>query len=217
MLMDLFFKFFLYTFSAIFPIVNPIGMASVFYAMTKDNSKKKRSKMAYKVAVNFSGLVIVTLFIGNFILQFFGITLPVIEVSGGLLIANTAWEMINAKEKLTNQEEDEIEQSKKDIIFFPLTMPITAGAGTLAVAMSIAARVGNITSWHSFFLYISSVLAILVVAVCVFVCYKYSDWIFKKLGHTGTIIVSKIAAFILLAIGIDIIAHGLKGIIHKYY
>ena len=125
--------------------------------------------------------------------------------------------MINAKEKLTNKEEGEIKEAKQEIVFFPLTMPITAGAGTLAVAMSTAARVGNITSWHSFFLYISAVLAIVVVALCVFVCYKYSDWIFKKLGHTGTIIVSKIAAFILLAIGVEIIAHGLKEFIHKYY
>ncbi len=200
--------FITYTFTAIFPIVNPIGMAPVFLTLTKHMDSKTRHRMALNISLYFFFLCAGFMIFGKFILEFFGLTVPYIKIAGGFLVFYSAWEMLNGAPKLNTNEESESQDKQEDISFFPLTMPITAGAGTLAMSMAIGMKISS-SSWHdSMMLHIGAVLGVILITLSVYLCYRFADVIFLKLGHIGTNIVSKLSAFILLAISVEIIVSG---------
>ena len=121
-----------FTFVSLFAMVNPIGMAAVFLELTRNCPVGIRYSLAYKVAIYGFLLLVVALFIGPYVLNFFGVSLQDIQIAGGIYVFYTAWGMLTARPKVTGVETQEAADSA-DIAFFPLTMPITAGAGSLAV------------------------------------------------------------------------------------
>ncbi|MCP4176192.1 MAG: NAAT family transporter [bacterium] len=199
-------------FFSLFPIINPIGMSSVFLGLTSHFSRKDRHKTAYKVALYSALLLIGVLFFGKWILGFFGLSLPFIRIAGGLLVSFTAWQMLNATPKLSDAEKNESKQND-DITFFPLTLPITAGAGAIAITIATALKIPDYFSPHSITLYLGAVTGLLLMMLAVALCYRFSDTIFQKLGKTGTVVITRLSAFILLAIGLQIIWQGLLGLI----
>ena len=203
---------FVYAFVSLFSIVNPIGMSAVFLELTKHFSDDERHRAAYLIAIYGTVLLLATFFIGPYILKFFGISLPSIQVAGGILVFYSAWGMLNTKP--TSPLADKKLESLKgaDNIFFPLTMPITAGAGSIAVTIALAVRFAK---EHRFDIQnISAVLAsIILVFITVAISYRYADSIFHKLGKTGTSVVGSLSAFILLAIGVTVIWEGILGLV----
>jgi multiple antibiotic resistance protein len=203
---------FVYTFVSLFSIINPIGMSAVFLTLTKQFSDEERHTAAYLIALYGTLLLLATFFIGPYILNFFGISLPSIQVAGGILVFYSAWGMLNIKPKPSSIDEKLEPTQGTDSIFFPLTMPITAGAGSIAVTIALAARYGTMNRFD--IQNISAVIAaIIVVFVTVAFCYRYADSIFNKLGRTGTSVVSSLSAFILLAIGVTVIWEGILGLV----
>ena len=192
-------------------MVNPIGMSAVFLDMTKNYSAAKRHNMAYKVALFGAILVISALFIGPYILKFFGISLSYVQVAGGMVVFYTAWNMLDTKPKISSREEQEALEHA-DITFFPLTMPITAGAGTLAVTMALASRLAQPNNFDLLG-HVSVMSAIIIVFLIVGFCYRFADSIFNKLGITGTNVITRLTAFILLAISVSVIWEGILGLI----
>lgn len=211
LLLSQFYSVFIYAFASLFSMLNPIGLSAVFLSMTKDYSADMRHQMAYRVALYSCLLLIGTYFIGPSLLQFFGISLSCIEVAGGMLIFKTAWGMLDTKSKISKDEKQEAAHHQ-DIIFFPLTMPITAGAGAMAVTIALAAK---LSKPHQLDVIdpISVVAAIVAVFIIVAICYRYSDSIFQKLGHTGTNVVTRLTAFILLAISVRLIWDGIQDLV----
>jgi multiple antibiotic resistance protein len=209
--MDYFTNTFFYAFAALFSMLNPIGMSAVFLGLTKDYSPAARHKMAYKVAMYAAILLIASFFVGPYLLRFFGISLSSIQVAGGMLVFYTAWGMLDTKPKMSNSEIDEASKNT-DITFFPLTMPITAGAGAIAVAITQAAKITN-SNGIDILGAASSIAAIMLVCVTVAFSYRFSDEIFNRLGSTGTNVVTRLTAFILLAISVNVIWEGVLGFI----
>lgn len=210
--MEHFNSIFAYAFASLFSMVNPIGMSAVFLAMTKDYDISKRHKTAYLVSLYGAILVIATFFIGPYILRFFGISLASIQVAGGMLVFYAAWNMLDTKPKINSEEEKEAENKVTDNTFFPLTMPITAGAGAMAVTIALSAKLSNGQEYN--LIGVSAILmAIIVVFILVGICYRHADHIFERLGHTGTNVVSSLTAFILLAISVTVIWEGILGLI----
>lgn len=203
---------FVYAFVSLFSIVNPIGMSAVFLELTKHFTDEERHTAAYLIALYGTILLLATFFIGPYILKFFGISLPSIQVAGGILVFYSAWGMLNTKPKPRSADEKLESPKGTDNIFFPLTMPITAGAGSIAVTIALAARFGK---EHIFDIKnISAVIAaIIFVFITVAICYRYADSIFNKLGKTGTSVVGSLSAFILLAIGVTVIWEGILGLV----
>ena len=199
-------------FLSLLPIVNPFGMSSVFLSMSDHLSPQDRHKLAYKVAVYSAALLIAILFLGPLALSFFGLTLPFIRIAGGLLVAFTAWQMLNAKSKLSEEEEEEHAESE-DPAFFPLTLPITAGAGAIAITIAIALDIDSGFSFHVILQYSGAALGIILMMVVVYICYRFSDTILSKIGQTGTMVVTRLSAFVLLAIGLDVMWTGLLKLI----
>ena len=205
---------FTYTFISLFSILNPIGMSAVFLAMTKNYSANVRRDMAKRVGIYGAVLIIAVFFLGTYILNFFGISLACLQVAGGLLVFATAWQMLNAP--ATPAEHDAIDQNdieREDITFFPLTMPITAGAGAMAVTVALAARIGQDAHENLVVGYVSAVVGILAVFTVVGICYAFADRIFLKLGTNGTNVVTRLTAFILLAISVSIVWSGVRTLI----
>jgi len=208
-----FYTVFLHAFAPLFSIVNPIGIAPVFLAMTQQYPKKEQNSLAYQVAIYGTVLLIATFFLGPHVLRFFGISLANIQVAGGMLVFYTSWKMLDAAPKISSEEKKEAEKST-DIAFFPLTMPITAGAGAMAVTIALASKVTHAPQqlMNQVTAITAILLAIIVVFILVALCYRFSSAIFHKLGHTGTNVITRLSAFILLAISIGMIWEGILGL-----
>src|ERR1700685_3592514 len=134
------------TFLALFPIVNPFGAIPLFFALTADFEPAERKRTALKTAVYVIAILVVFLFFGRFVLIFFGISLPVLKIAGGLIVANTAWGMVTGNGRMTAAETDEA-ATKADISLTPMAMPMLSGPGSIGVVMGLAADADSMTAY----------------------------------------------------------------------
>ncbi|HUW00131.1 MAG TPA: MarC family protein [Gallionella sp.] len=201
---------------ALLPIVDPLGGAPIFIGMTAGLTPAERVRMAKSVAINSFLLLIASVLIGAYVLDFFGISIPAVQIAGGVVICAIAWSLLNspnsppalAKEGPATVTADDLGQRA----FYPLTMPLTAGPGAISVALTLGA---NPTKGLRPLVEttLGQALGILIVAVSVYLCYRYADRITKKMGPIGTGVVVRLSAFILLCIGVQICWNGLHTLI----
>jgi multiple antibiotic resistance protein len=201
------FAAFLLGFSALLSIVNPIAGAFVFREATADRSHAERVGLARRVGVYSVVVMLVALWGGSYVLAFFGITLAALRVAGGLVLTGFAWELLNAPERRDSRKQEQASDAEgaDDVAFFPLTLPFTTGPGTIAVAVALGAgrpAVGALP----FFIGVS--LAALAVAATIALLYAYADRLGDKLGRSGSGTVSRLSAFILFCIGVQLFLTG---------
>lgn len=197
--------------AAIFPVVNPPGSALVFLNMTKRASVATRRTLARRVAINSFFVMIISLLAGPFILRIYGISIPLLRVAGGLVVAAAGWKLLNEgsekdTEELTTQAN---KASYASQTFFPMTMPLTTGPGTIAVLISLGfSREGyaNMLGELSFLAIV--LLATVIIAITIYFCFAYSHWVQTALGHAGADVALRLSAFILFCLGIQIIWAG---------
>jgi multiple antibiotic resistance protein len=134
-----FFSYIISIFIALFPIANPVDALPVFYSMTATATESYCHKQAQQTAVNVVLVLVTFLLAGKVILSFFGISLGVLQIAGGLIVAHTAWEMVTARQRLTESERQEA-VNKEDISFTPLAMPMISGPGAIGVVISLSER-----------------------------------------------------------------------------
>jgi multiple antibiotic resistance protein len=201
---------------ALLPIVDPLGGAPIYLAMTTGLEPTERARMAKAVAINSFLLLIASALVGAYVLDFFGVSIPAVQIAGGLVVCAIGWSLLNSPNSaptLTRSEPpaitaDELGQRA----FYPLTMPLTVGPGSISVALTLGA---NPTSGMRplFVTLVAHAVGILIVAVSVYLCYRYADRILAKLGSTGTSVVVRLTAFILLCIGVQITWNGLHALL----
>lgn len=128
--------------AARFPIVNPVGNAPFFVALTADQDAKTRGVLARKVAINGFVLLLAAMFIGDYVLQFFGVTIPIVQIAGGLVVATLAWRLLNKEdaEHVTPAVRAAAGAGAEAHAFYPLTLPLTIGPGAISVAITIGAN-----------------------------------------------------------------------------
>src|ERR1700692_3207725 len=134
------------TFLALFPIVNPLGGIPLFFSLTAGFPAKERHRTAVKTAIYVIAILVIFMLVGRFVLNFFGISLPVLKIAGGLIVANTAWGMVTSHSRITPEESHEAED-KEDISLTPLAMPLMSGPGAIGVVMALAAHVDSAGSY----------------------------------------------------------------------
>src|ERR1700735_3474740 len=149
------------TFLALFPIVDPFGGIPIFFTMTSTWTARDRTRTAFKTGMWVFIILVTFLFFGRFVLYFFGISLPVLKIAGGLIVANTAWGMVTSHARITPEESHEA-LDKEDISLTPLAMPLMSGPGAIGVVMALAAHVDSAAS------YIGMVIGIGAIALTVF-------------------------------------------------
>ncbi len=202
----------LLVFAALLPIVNPLGMAPIFAEMTLGYDTNTRRTVAMRVAVNGVVLLVASLFIGSYILQFFGISLAAVQLGGGLVVTVAGWQILNRRDDLKDRQLDATPSRERILsqAFYPLTMPLTVGPGSIAVALTLGSNIHEETHLQLIVSALAAVLGILLIGVTIFLCYRFSDELERLLGPSGTGIVIRLSAFILVCIGIQIMFNGLK-------
>jgi multiple antibiotic resistance protein len=193
---------FLGTFLALFPIVNPFGGVPFFYALTSGYEARDRKMAAMKTGFYVFAILVIFLFLGRFVLNFFGLTLPVLRIAGGLIVSHSAWQMVTGSSRVTAAEGTEAEL-KEDISLTPMAMPMLSGPGSIGVVMGLAATTSN---WLS---YIGMVLGIAALGLVVFLFLQLGGPLVARLGPTAAGAINRIFGFLILAIAVQLIWDGL--------
>jgi len=203
-------SFFIYAFTSLFIIMNPIGLVPLFYIWTSNNTEKEKITLLKKSAV----VVILTLvtfgFFGKWIFEFFGITIDSFKVAGGLLILKISWDMLHAQISKTRQTPKEKEEMVQldDIAVVPLAIPLLAGPGTITTSIILMEH--STTIYDKLAILLSILLAALLSAVILYL----SDNIATILKTSGIKAIVRLMGLILSAISIEIISSGIFGLIH---
>ena len=189
------------TFLALFPIVDPFGGIPIFFTMTANWSPQERRRTAYKTGVWVFVILVTFLFFGRFVLHFFGISLPVLKIAGGLIVANTAWGMVTSTARITPAESQEAE-SKEDISLTPLAMPLMSGPGAIGVVMALAAHVDNVGA------YLGMIIGVAGIALSVALFFVLGGPMVRRLGPSAVGAINKIFGFLILAIAVQLVWDG---------
>jgi multiple antibiotic resistance protein len=206
-------SFFLLAFPALFSIVNPLGGAFIFLGATEHFGTKLRNELAKWIAIYSFAIVTASMYVGAYVLTFFGISIPVLRAAGGIVIAAAAWRMLNAPGDEAPKSGDDVvadlpaTHTVRRMAFYPLTMPITTGPGTISVAVSLGTNRPRATEGLLSFV-AESMLAIVFICGLVYVLYRYSAPLSRLIGPTGTVIVTRLSAFLLFCIGVQVFWNG---------
>ncbi|MGZ4788991.1 MAG: MarC family protein [Terriglobales bacterium] len=190
------------TFLALFPIVNPLGGVPFFYALTTNYTPSDRNRAALKTAFYVFAILVTFLALGRFVLSFFGLSLPVLRIAGGLIVAHSAWNMVTGTGRVTPAEGDEA-ITKQDISLTPMAMPMLSGPGSIGVVMGLASTTSHIFS------YLGMICGIAGLALSVFLFLRLGGPLVARLGPTAAGAINRIFGFIILAIAVQLIWDGL--------
>jgi multiple antibiotic resistance protein len=211
---------FLLAFPALFSIVNPLGGAIIFNEVTAFQTHVERVVLARRVAIYSTLVMLVTLWAGSYILNFFGISLNALRIAGGIVVSTRAYEMLSAPEVSVDRKEAEAAPVEgtadpSGFAFFPLTLPFTTGPGTIAVAISLGTErpEGGLAGMLAYLGGAS--VAVFAMAVLIWVSYTTADRLAAVLGASGRNVVARLAALLLLGIGIQIILSGAVPALHE--
>ena len=197
--------FFLLAFPALLSIINPLGGAFIFLGATESLSEELRRDVARWVAIHSFLILNASLWIGAYVLGFFGISLPVLRVAGGIVIALTAWKILYAGDEASQHHPVNIADPKdaSRVAFFPLTMPVTAGPGTISVAIALGSNRPRGAGHLAIFALEATIVTVLLSAI-VYGLYRYADRLSRFIGTNGTNIILRLTGFLLFCIGIQV-------------
>ncbi len=201
---------------ALFPIVNPIGNTPIFLSLTRGLSGRGRKALARMIALNGLILILASIFIGTHILAFFGISLPVVQVGGGLVVIATDWTLLRQPNEDetgdggAHRECKEADYSRQ--AFYPLTLPLTVGPGTISVAITVGANRPEGSEWR-WPLIGGMLLGSVLIAASIYVSYRFAERIGRTLGDSAMNVIIRISSFILVCIGVQILWNGLSALL----
>jgi len=194
----------LLVFAALFPIVNPLGGAPIFLAMTCDYTPPERASLAWRVTVNAFILLLASVATGTYVLEFFGLSVPAVQVGGGLVVSSLGWRLLQDPSTI-DRPSPATAPTSRSLAFYPLTMPLT-------VAITIGANQSH--SVRSLLINGPAILiGVTLVAAAVFVAYRYADRLSRVIGETGMNVLLRLTAFILLCIGAQIVWNGASALL----
>jgi multiple antibiotic resistance protein len=203
---------FLLGFPALFSIVNPISGALIFRSLTASRTPQARATLARLVALNSLGVMMGALWAGSYVLAFFGITLAALRVAGGLVVALSGWRLLNAPEEREEMHPEQTTEGMEDIALFPLTIPLTTGPGTISVGVALGAGHPRLFAGLGWF-FLGMTAAAAAMAATIWVTYHYADRLTRMMGPTGTRTITRISAFLLLCIGVQILITGIEDVL----
>ncbi|HUA01036.1 MAG TPA: MarC family protein [Candidatus Aquilonibacter sp.] len=194
--------------SALFPIVDPLGGAPIFLVLTKDYSAETRLTLSRQIAIDSFFLMVGSYFIGTHILAFFGISLPVVQVGGGLIVISTGWAMLKQKDDEPATHRTVSPQDPLRQAFYPLTLPLTVGPGSISVAITLGANAAHYHGISFLLVALAAIVGAVLISISIFLCYGFADRPARVLGPTGMSVIMQLASFLLVCIGIQIFWNG---------
>lgn len=208
---------FLFGFTTLFAIINPYGLSFIFLRRTMGLSYADQKRIARKIAIYAFFVLVVSLFGGALILGFFGISMSALRIAGGIVVAASGWTMLNER---PHNDEDAPRStasyaSMSSMAFFPLTVPLTTGPGTVATAIALGAtRPQEIEGWAT--TAVTSLVMAAAASLVVYHAYSRATRLAKLLGREGTSVVTSISAFLLMCVGVEIVITGVSGAVTDF-
>ena len=205
--------------TALFPIVNPLANTPIFLSLTPGYSSDARTILSRKIALNSFWLLTGSMLIGSHILSFFGISIPVVQVGGGLVVMSTGWTLLQQRE--AEQSRNRAEKGKitrEDIAnraFYPLTLPLTVGPGSISVALTLG--VNEAPQRSTLVRLIAAIIGPALVALTVYLSYRFAERIARVLGETAMNVIVRLTSFILLCIGVQIVWGGVRALLDSIH
>lgn len=202
-------ELFIYVFAALFSVLNPLGAVPVFVGLTQDDTKQERFRISLWAAINVAIILIISYFIGKYVLIFFGISIDALRIAGGLLIVNSGFSLLSgnvSKKKGVNKRVTNDAMRRNDIALTPLAMPMLAGPGSMSLLIAMYQEQPEITQK------MITCIAILCVALTIFLILRSAHYISRILGASGIVAISRIIGFIVIAIGIQYISSSVVNI-----
>ncbi|MEO8736947.1 MAG: MarC family protein [Edaphobacter sp.] len=215
--MALVWKYFALGFSALLPVVNPLGSALVFLGLVGVVPPEVYRSLARRIAINAILFFAVIELIGSALLSFFGISLPIVQVSGGFVLAAMGWSLLNEKDPQTTVDQAHAEidsntrtknSSIEQGVFYPLTFPVTAGPGCIVVMLTLSAHASKSAISDNVLAHVGLLLAVIVLCGLIYLCYAYAPQITRKISPSTAHGILRVVAFILLCIGVQIAWNG---------
>lgn len=210
-------KFFGLAFSALLPVINPLGSALVFLGLVGNAPASVYKKLAFKIGISTTIFLFIVEVVGTALLAFFGISLPVVQVAGGLVLATMGWTLLNQQDASANRARGEVTEAAygdlEQNIFYPLTFPVTAGPGCIVITLTLSAHasvhgIANDISGH-----IGILLAIVALSFSVYLCYAYAPKITERISPQTAHGILRVIAFVLLCIGVQITWNGTEALL----
>ena len=211
-------KSLLFALAGVLPIINPLASAPVFVEFTRGMDERGRTRLARRIGKNAALLLAGAMLIGSYLLNFFGVSLPVVRVAGGMVVASIAWRMLHAQQGASDDTTQMAQSLNEDRVrikaFYPLTFPLTCGPGSIAVAIAIGASLHTKRSMTETMANIAGGLAAaLLLGMLVALTFRYASRLLQRLGETGQIVFLRLMAFMLLCVGVEIIWDGARALL----
>jgi multiple antibiotic resistance protein len=201
--------------AALFPIVNPIGSAAVFLAMVEPINEELQRKLVNRITIYSFFLLFLSMLCGGKILSFFGISLYSVQIGGGIIVAFNGWYLLTKdaqKDSAATPNPEEVMNQA----FYPYTLPITVGPGSISVAVALGAHLPSELNAKSFIspeILAASILGTLVTCAIVYICYRWARSATVLLGKSGTTVLMRLSSFISFCIGVQILTSGIRSYI----
>jgi len=209
-------KYTLLIVGSLFPIVNPIGNTPIFLSLTRGLSGLGRNTLARMIALNGLILILASIFIGTHILTFFGISLPVVQVGGGLVVISTGWTLLRRPDEFhedgNGRKRECKDQDYSEQAFYPLTLPLTVGPGSISVAITVGANRPEGAEWR-WPLIAGTLLGSAIISASIYLSYRFAERIERTLGDSAMNIMIRLSSFILICIGVQILWNGVSALL----
>ena len=200
----------------LFPIVDPLGGSPFFLALTREYSPEARKALSWRIAFNSFFLLVATYFVGTYVLAFFGISLPVVQVGGGLIVIATGWSLLKQREDEKEDVQEAVVQPQ-DIsrrAFYPLTLPLTVGPASISAAITLGANAAHHHLYHPLTI-LAALIGLALIAISILLCYGFADRLARILGPTGMTVITQLSSFFLVCIGVQIAWNGMKALLES--
>jgi multiple antibiotic resistance protein len=198
--------------SALFPVVDPLGGSPFFLAVTNEYAPEARKALSWRIAMNSFVLLVGSYFVGTYILAFFGISLPVVQVGGGLILVATGWTLLKQRDDEKHDVHRTVQpQDTFRHAFYPLTMPLTVGPGSISVAVTLGANAARSHALHPLTV-VAALVGCVLIALSIFLCYGFADRLARILGATAMTVIVQLSSFLLVCIGVQIAWNGIKAL-----
>jgi len=221
-------NYFVLSFSALLPLINPLGSALVFLSLVGQAPIPLHHSLARRIAVNTVLFLIAVDLVGSGLLRFFGISLPIVQVAGGLVIASIAWHLLNQEssdpspDKMQAAAQMRAEQIASDLrqkVFYPFTFPITAGPGCIVIMLTLTVHATQRTVTETVLAHVGLLISAIALSISIYLCYAYAPRIARSVSPSTVHGILRVIAFILFCIGVQIAWNGvdslLKPLLHS--
>jgi multiple antibiotic resistance protein len=192
--------------TALFPLMNPVGNTPIFFGITASDTAQFRRRQALKIAINVFVILTICLLFGRYILAMFGLTVPILRLAGGLVVAHVGWGLLQQSPQLTDEASDEA-RDKVDVSLSPMALPIIANPGAMSVAISLGAGAVHLVD------NVGNMIALALLTILNYICLILGEPLVKKLGRNGMDAFNKVLGFLVLGLGVNLVVSGIRDLV----